>query len=99
MTKIGQDDQSGNGGGALGSVEDVFEKWLLTHDQKALRAVLSAVAAHYAGGEGVWLFIIDSPGSGKTEVIRSLGGLSDACTRAKDGGRTDALRALSKHDS
>ena len=33
-------------------VEAIFDKWLLFKDQKALRAVLSAVAAHLAGGEG-----------------------------------------------
>ena len=29
------------------------------------------MAAHLAGGDGVWLFIVDSPGSGKTEIIRA----------------------------
>ncbi len=57
-------------------VEAIFDKWLLFKDQKALRAVLSAVAAHMAGGDGVWLYVIDAPGSGKTEIIRSLNGLN-----------------------
>ena len=57
-------------------VEATFDKWLLFRDQKALRAVLSAVAAHLSGGDGVWLFVIDSPGSGKTEIIRALNGLN-----------------------
>ncbi len=56
-------------------LEAIFSKWLLFRDQRALRAVLSAVTAHLAGGDGVWLFIVDSPGSGKTEVIRALNGL------------------------
>lgn len=61
----------------LAEVEAAFDKWLLIKDHKALHAVLAAVAAHRAGGDGVWQFIVDAPGSGKTEVIRSLNGLPD----------------------
>jgi hypothetical protein len=60
---------------SLVRVEAIFAKWLLFSEWRALHAVLSAVAAHYAGGEGVWLFVVDSPGSGKTEMIRALNGL------------------------
>ena len=37
-------------------------------DLEALRAVLSAVHAHYAGSDPVWLFVIGPSGSGKTSV-------------------------------
>ena len=58
-------------------VENAFSKWLLVRDHKGLHVVLAAVAAHRAGGDGVWQFIVDAPGSGKTETIRSLNGLPD----------------------
>lgn len=61
---------------SLVRLEAIFDKWLLFRDHKALRAVLAAVAAHLAGGDGVWLFIVDAPGSGKTEIIRALNGLN-----------------------
>ena len=61
----------------LTDVEATFSKWLLIHDPKGLHVVLAAVAAHRAGGDGVWQFVVDAPGSGKTETIRSLNGLHD----------------------
>ncbi len=61
----------------LAEVETAFSKWLLLQDYKALHAILAAVAAHRAGGDGVWQFVVDAPGSGKTETIRSLNGLPD----------------------
>ena len=61
----------------LAEVEGVFSKWLLLEDYKALHSGLATVAAHRAGGDGLWTFIVDAPGSGKTEVIRALNGLSD----------------------
>lgn len=62
---------------SLVEVEAAFDKWLLLQDYKALHAILAAVAAHRAGGDGVWQFIVDAPGSGKTETIRALNGLKD----------------------
>ena len=62
---------------SLAQVEAAFSKWLLLRDYNTLHAVLAAVAAHRAGGDGVWQFIVDAPGSGKTETIRSLNGLPD----------------------
>jgi hypothetical protein len=61
----------------LADVEAAFSKWLQIDDLKGLHVVLAAVAAHRAGGDGVWQFIVDAPGSGKTETIRSLNGLHD----------------------
>ena len=37
----------------LAEVETAFSKWLLLQDYKALHAILAAVAAHRAGGDGV----------------------------------------------
>ena len=62
---------------SLAQVETIFNKWLLFRDHRALRSVLSGVAAHRAGGDGIWLFIVDAPGSGKTETIQSINNLGD----------------------
>lgn len=61
----------------LSGVDTVFDRWLLLRDHRAQHGVLAAVAAHRAGGEGVWVFVVDAPGSGKTETIRSLNGLAN----------------------
>lgn len=62
-------------GKTLADVDKVFGKWLLLRDYRAQHGILAAVAAHRAGGESVWVFVVDAPGSGKTETIRGLNGL------------------------
>lgn len=61
----------------LADVDAVFDKWLLLCGHRAQHGVMAAVAAHKAGGEGVWVFVVDAPGSAKTETIRSLNGLDN----------------------
>lgn len=80
-------------------LEAIFGRWLLFRDHKALRAVLAAVAAHLAGGDGVWLFIVDAPGSGKTEILRSLNGLRDVVPLSSLTPQTFASGRLVKEEA
>ena len=50
------------------SLADHINKHFYHSDLEALRAVLAAVHAHYAGADPVWLFVIGPSGSGKTSV-------------------------------
>jgi hypothetical protein len=55
----------------------VFRRWLYLPDPAALYAVLGAVAANRLDGDPVWLLLVGPPGSGKSELLQSLGSLSD----------------------
>ncbi len=52
---------------------------LLTHyhepDLEAARTIFAAVVAHRLTGQPVWLMLVAPPGSMKTELLESLGGL------------------------
>ena len=54
-----------------------FHKWLHLPDEDPLLAVLAAVVANRAAGDPVWLLVVGSPGSGKTEMLQPLARLDD----------------------
>ncbi len=58
---------------------DALQAVLLAHyhepDLEAARTLFAAVAAHRLPGQPVWLMLVAPPGSMKTELLESLGGL------------------------
>jgi hypothetical protein len=54
-----------------------FRRWLYLPDPSAVLAVLGTVAANRLDGDPVWLLLVGPPGSGKTEVLASVGSLHD----------------------
>jgi hypothetical protein len=56
----------------------VYRRWLYLPDEEPLYAALATVAANRAlDGDPVWLLIVGTPGSGKTESIQPLTALAD----------------------
>lgn len=55
----------------------VFRRWMHLPDPSALYAALGAAAANMLPGEPVWLLLVGSPGSGKSEILQSLRSLPD----------------------
>jgi len=55
----------------------VFRRWLHLPDPAALYAVLGAVAANRLPGDPVWLLLVGSPSSGKSEILQAIGSLPD----------------------
>src|ERR1700751_3768893 len=55
----------------------VFRRWLHLPDAAALLAVLGAVAANRLDGDPVWLLLVGSPSSGKSEILQAVGSLPD----------------------
>jgi len=56
------------------------KKWLYLEDVDAVGSVLivlGAVAANKLPGDPVWLLVIATPASGKTEIIRAIDGIKD----------------------
>jgi hypothetical protein len=53
-------------------IEDVFTAEFHEPDMMAVRAIYSAVAAHFLKGQPVWMFEIAPPSSGKTEKLMPL---------------------------
>src|SRR5439155_25966347 len=62
---------------ALEAVVAVFRRWLHLPDPDALLAVLGAVAANRLPGDPVWLLLVGSPSSGKSEILQAVGSLPD----------------------
>jgi hypothetical protein len=59
----------------LGALEGVFHNWLhLGHDPLLLKAVFACALANRWDGLPVWLMLVGSSGSGKSEVLMSLSG-------------------------
>jgi hypothetical protein len=54
-------------------VIDVYRKWLLMTDahEDALRIIYGAILSNIMPGDPLWLYLIASPGSGKTELLMS----------------------------
>ena len=63
----------------LSDVREAFQRWLyLTeNDVDVIDIVLATVVANRLPGERLWLFIVEAPGGGKTEILRSLRGLPE----------------------
>jgi len=68
--------------GDLAATVAVFRRWLHLPDRAALLAVLGAVAANRLPGPPVWLLLVGSPSSGKTEILQSVGSLPDVYSTA-----------------
>lgn len=61
----------------LGDAVDVYQEWLHLPNPEPLYVVWGAIAANRLSGEPVWLLVVDVSGSGKTEIIRACGDLSE----------------------
>ena len=57
------------------SLKSVLQEHHHQPDFEAVRVVYSAVAAHRLSGQPVWLMLVASPGSMKTELLEALSGL------------------------
>ena len=53
----------------------VFQKWLYLPDPSAVYVTIGAYAANLLSGDPVWLMLVASPSSGKTEILGSLSSL------------------------
>jgi len=60
----------------LSNVVETFQKWLYLPDPSPLKVVLGAVAANLMPGDPLWLLLVGATGSGKTELLDPLMGLS-----------------------
>lgn len=58
----------------LTKVKNVVNRWLYLEDDNYIDVVLATVVAHGFGGDPLWLMLIGSSGSGKTELLRALYG-------------------------
>jgi DNA-binding MarR family transcriptional regulator len=63
--------------GSLGELLSVFRRRLYLPDPYPLETACATVVAHRLGGDPVWAVLVAAPGSGKTEIIQSLGGLPE----------------------
>jgi hypothetical protein len=61
----------------IGETLDVFRRWLHLPDERAVLAVLGAVAANMLDGDPFWLLLVAPPGYGKTELLMPLASLPD----------------------
>lgn len=57
---------------SLRKAKDTFHKWLYMEDDSFIDAVLGAHLTTEMAGDPVWLFLVAPPGSGKTEILRTL---------------------------
>lgn len=64
-------------GGDLDALHGVFGARLHLPDPYPLDVSVGAVVAHRLGGDPVWVLLIASPGSGKTEIVQALSGLPE----------------------
>lgn len=56
----------------LDEVHATFQRWLYLPDTGALDVMLGAYEANKGDGNPVWLLVVGTPGSGKTEQLQSL---------------------------
>ena len=61
----------------LAEVLDRCRHWLFMPDTGPLEVVLGAIAANKLPGDPVWLLLVGTPGSGKTEVLNTIIEVSD----------------------
>jgi hypothetical protein len=61
----------------LAEVEGTYRKWLYLPDPDGLRIVLATIAANRLPQDPVWLLIVASPSSGKTEITMGCARLPD----------------------
>jgi len=59
------------------NLEVKFSKWVYLNDPLTLRIVLATFIGNYLEGAPVWLLIVSSPSSGKTEILNMLRDLND----------------------
>lgn len=69
-------------GGMLADCVETFRAWLHLPDPGTLYVTLATVAANRAPGDPVWLLVVGSPGSGKTEILQPLARLPDVHSAA-----------------
>jgi hypothetical protein len=62
---------------ALEEVREAFDRWLHLPDKAPLHAVLGAVSANRLPGDPVWLLLVGSPGTGKSETLQAAAGLPE----------------------
>jgi len=60
----------------LAKVREAFLRWLYLEeeDSEVIDLVLATVVANRLPGERLWICIVEAPGGGKTEILRSLRG-------------------------
>ena len=63
--------------GTLAEVVETFQRWQYLPDPTALYVVLAAYVANKMDGDPIWILVVAPPGTGKTEVVMPLAGLSD----------------------
>jgi hypothetical protein len=61
----------------LAPTVEVFRKWMHLPNAAPLYAVCGAVAANRLDGDPVWLMLVGSPSSGKSEILQAVGSLPD----------------------
>lgn len=59
----------------LEEVVTTFRRWLFLPDSRALYVVLATIAANRLPGDPVWLALVGTPGSGKSELLQAAKGL------------------------
>jgi len=60
-------------GCSIKEVHDVFNKHLLLQNTNSVDIVLATIVANRLPGASVWLFLVGPSGSGKSEILMSLG--------------------------
>ncbi|MCG3772628.1 MAG: hypothetical protein JW384_03843 [Nitrosomonadaceae bacterium] len=61
----------------LKEVMDIFKESLYLEDTGHIEVTMATVLANRGPGDPVWLLILGSPGSGKTEPLNAMAGLPD----------------------
>lgn len=59
----------------------LLKEHLIVDDEQAITLLLATAAAHKIEGEMLWLRLIGSPGTGKTELLSSLSSVEGYCER------------------
>ena len=63
--------------GTLAGVVETFQRWQYLPDPTPLHVVLAAYVANKMDGDPIWILVVAPSGTGKTEVVMPLAGLSD----------------------
>ena len=61
----------------LAKLVQLFQERLYLPDPSALLVTLGTVVANRLPGDPVWVLLVGPPGTGKTELVQSLGGPKD----------------------
>lgn len=59
---------------------ETFRKHLYLSDTCHIEVALGTIAANRGSGDPVWLLLVGSPSSGKTEPLNAVSGLDEVCT-------------------